>query len=482
MNFLKISLNLISLAFKNLWRRKIRTVLTVIAVSIGTTAVVSLVALATGAKRIFISQLEKTGALTRITVIASNQVESVNIFGGGFSDVEGEKMTDETVKEVKALPHVLEVSPQFHVHTLKTISLKDSDKKYRLDVSAVEPNSAIEMPTTAGRKLNASRTGEIVISYKIAQAFSKDTSLKPQDLVGKTAVLTLEKGLFTQNMPFPEEKVNGYLQQREILYRRGQRKEADEIKNPLDEIINTVEAEIVGIGVPGPQERESYINLDWGQELLTRKHLGGAEYDRYGNLVKYETDVWDEIKERGYQTLIAKIDDVDHVEATAEEIKTRLGRGAITAKDFLDAFLRLFLIIQIVLGGIGAIALLVASIGIINTMLMAILERTKEIGLYKAVGATGGMVGWIFTFEAGLIGLLGGGAGIGAGIGIAQIVNKIATHQLAAQNFAVEEIISFPLWLIISSLIFPFFLGITSGLYPALRAARLNPIDALRAE
>lgn len=483
MNSLKIVINLVTLAFKNLWRRKARTVLTVVAVTIGTTAVISLVAITTGAQEVFMAQMEKTGVLTQITVIASNEVESVDIFGGGIGDVEGEKITDETVNEVRSVEHIIAVSPQVQVWSFRTIAFKDSDKRYRVEVTAVTPNQAIEMNTSFGQRLKLTDYTKIFLAHKTAEALIKDTNYELNDLIGKTVTFNLEKGHFTQNMDFPEDIVQDYFTQQEILHRQGRHEEAGKIPYPLDDIVNTVEAEIVGIGLPGPDEWRSYISLAWGKELMTRKNIGGPKMDEYGNPTgEYETHIWDEFEEKGYHTLVAKVNDVDNVEQAAEEIRTKYNRGAITAKDFLESFLRIFLVVQIALGGIGGIALLVASIGIINTMLMAILERTSEIGLLKAVGATGGMVGWIFTFEAGLIGLLGGGLGIGAGMGISEIVNYIASTQLTAQNFVVENIIGFPTWLIGGALVFSFVLGVISGLYPALRAAKLNPIDALRAE
>jgi len=483
MSFFKVFTNLIGIAFKNLWRRKARTILTVIAVTIGTTAVISLVSIATGAQNVFMSQIERTGALTQVTVISSNEIESVDIFGGGIGDTEGEKMTDETVKEIAAFDHVIAVSPQVGIWSLRTIQLKDTEKRYGLDIKAVEPNQAVEFNAVAGRGLTSSDTdGKIFLSNKLAEALNGDDN-NFDKFIGKTVTLTLEKGHFTENMEIPKDIIDEYFDKQEELHRQGKGKEASEVPHPLDDIVNTVEAEIVGIGHSCPGDNQSYITIAWGKELMTRKNPGGPKHDDQGNPTgEYETNIWNELEERGYQTIVAKIDDADNVEAVAEKIKSDLERGAITAKDFLDSFLRVFLIIQIALGGIGGIALLVASIGIINTMLMSILERTKEIGLLKAVGATGGMVAWIFTFEAGLIGFLGGLAGVGVGSGIAEVVNRIASSQLADQNFDIEKIISFPLWLILGTLAFSFVLGVTAGLYPAIRASRLNPIDALRAE
>lgn len=482
MKSIKIFFNLLGIALKNLWRRKVRTTLTVIAVSIGTIAVISLVSIATGAKNVFLSQFRKTGALSQVTVIASSEVESLNLFGGGGDEGEGEKMTDETVEEILSVDHVVAVSPQLHLWPLRSISLEKTDKRYSLDITAVRPNAAIEVALAAGRFVEKEEKNAVVLSYKLAEAFN-GSSNNLGSLVGQQVTLRLEKGHFTTSMDLPEEQLHEYFSKREKLYHQDRDEEAESLANPLEEIVNTVDAEIVGITTPGPQEHNNYISLDWGKEFLTRKNVHDLERDEEGQPTgKLEYDIWNDFTDRGYDTLVAKIDNVDNVEPVAQVIEDHYNRGTITAKDFLDAFLRVFLVVQIALGGIGGIALFVAAIGIINTMLMAVLERTHEIGLLKAVGATGGMVGWIFTLEAGLIGLLGGFCGVGGGIGIAQIVNRIASNQLAAQNFTVENIITFPLWLVGGGLAFSFVLGTLAGLIPSLRAARLDPIDALRAE
>jgi len=149
-----------------------------------------------------------------------------------------------------------------------------------------------------------------------------------------------------------------------------------------------------------------------------------------------------------------------------------------------------FLVIQGVFGGIGAIALIVAAFGIANTMTMAIYERTREIGLMKAVGATNRDVMSIFLAEAGSIGLLGGIGGVLLGVGLGALIDVIAGTYLAAQ--AVQSgasaadlnisLIHTPLWLPIFAVVFSALVGVASGLYPAMRAAALSPIAALKYE
>jgi putative ABC transport system permease protein len=166
---------------------------------------------------------------------------------------------------------------------------------------------------------------------------------------------------------------------------------------------------------------------------------------------------------------------------------TQLGYQAYTPQSFVQGINSFFLILQVIFGGVGAIALLVAAIGIANTMAMAILERTKEIGLMKAVGATNRDVLSIFLGEAAGIGFIGGLGGIILGWAAGQIINVLALAYLAGQ--AAQQggpppttAVFTPLWLPIFTLIFATLIGLLSGLYPALRAATMIPVNALKYE
>jgi len=149
-----------------------------------------------------------------------------------------------------------------------------------------------------------------------------------------------------------------------------------------------------------------------------------------------------------------------------------------TAEQLLTSFTNIFNIVQGVLVGIAAISLVVGGIGIMNTMYTSVLERTKEIGTMKAVGATNLDILQIFLFESGLLGLVGGAIGVGLGIGLGKGVQYIAGAALGTN--LVQASITLPL--IFGALTFSFLVGSLSGVLPALQAARLKPADALRYE
>ena len=149
-----------------------------------------------------------------------------------------------------------------------------------------------------------------------------------------------------------------------------------------------------------------------------------------------------------------------------------------TSTQLLESFSNIFAVVQAVLVGIAAISLLVGGIGIMNTMYTSVLERTKEIGTMKAIGAKNSDILTLFLFESGLLGLIGGAIGIAIGIGLGKTAELIATNALGTDLLQA----AFPWYLIVGALTFSFVIGSSSGLLPAMQAAKLKPVDALRYE
>lgn len=149
-----------------------------------------------------------------------------------------------------------------------------------------------------------------------------------------------------------------------------------------------------------------------------------------------------------------------------------------TSDQLLDTFQGIFAVVQAVLVGIAAISLFVGGIGITNTMYTSVLERTKEIGTMKAVGARNRDIRYLFLIESGLLGLVGGAIGVLIGVGMGLGTEYIATMALGTPLLQA----SFPWYLIVGALIFSFGIGALSGIFPAMQAAKLKPATALRYE
>jgi putative ABC transport system permease protein len=188
----------------------------------------------------------------------------------------------------------------------------------------------------------------------------------------------------------------------------------------------------------------------------------------------------------GYSMVIVKVDSVDNVLSVNDQI-TAMGYQTFTPQSIVQGINNFYLVLQVIFGGVGAIALLVAAIGIANTMAMAILERTREIGLMKAVGATNRDVLSIFLGEAAGIGFLGGLGGVLIGWLAGQGINVVAIVYLANQaaqqgGLPPSVAVYTPAWLPAFALVFSTLIGLISGLYPALRAATMVPVLALKYE
>jgi putative ABC transport system permease protein len=170
--------------------------------------------------------------------------------------------------------------------------------------------------------------------------------------------------------------------------------------------------------------------------------------------------------------------DVPQVEAAIKD----LGFSTFSLLDATKGLRLVFTIFDLFLGLFGSLALTVASLGIINTLVMAILERRREIGILKALGATDRDVRSLFFAEAGAMGLFGGFFGVALGWLIGQALNWGTTIYLHRQNLPGVKITFVPWWMVLSAIAFAVVVSLIAGLYPASRAARLNPVDALRYE
>ncbi len=183
-----------------------------------------------------------------------------------------------------------------------------------------------------------------------------------------------------------------------------------------------------------------------------------------------------------YDSLKVKLRTQNNVKAAQEELE-KLGFKVSAISDLIDRINQVFLIIEILLGAIGAIGLFIASLGIINTMTISLLERTHEIGIMKCVGASNRDIKRIFNFEAIFISCIGGILGIMVGLLIGGIFNAILSYLMSRGGVPGEMAISVSPWpFILAVLIFSLIIGWVAGWYPARRAAKLSPFEALRSE
>ena len=444
-------IDLVSLVFYNLGRRKGRVALTAIGVVIGSAAVVLLVALAAGLQRNANSQFSGMTDLTLITVQPNYDQGGgggVKVVGGTGSQPAGptqiKQLNNEAIRAIEKLSGVMSVIPRD--------SMRYAPGRVKFGKLETYPY------TFALGTDNLS-----VMGYELTDAGGTLQLEKGTALIGETAMKSFmdPKARPGQAPPDQPDLLNQSVKY--IMTRYTQDGLAVE---------KTITLRIVGV--------LKARNAETDYALVTRMDELTAwnEWGNNGRRINRNKE--------GYETLQVKAVDSKDTVRLADEISA-LGFQAFTPQTFVQGINNFYTIIQVVFGGIGAIALLVAAIGIANTMTMSILERTREIGLMKAVGATNRNILSIFLGEAAGIGLIGGIGGILLAWAAAQVVNVLASSFLAGQaaqmgSVEVGQAAYIAPWLPLFALGFSTLVGLLSGLYPALRAATMIPVLALKYE
>ena len=204
---------------------------------------------------------------------------------------------------------------------------------------------------------------------------------------------------------------------------------------------------------------------------------------------KWFIDVFDEVALMEYKAEVkvgvdlskakVKVDDQDKLDEVVSAIRS-MGYNASTNAEYMESAKKQMGMIQAVLGGIGAVSLLVAAIGIANTMMMSIYERTKEIGIIKVLGCSLKNIREMFLIEAASIGLIGGVAGMVLSYILSAIINFLTGHGAA---MGIEGNLSYiPIWLVLVAIAFATLIGTLAGFFPALRAMKLSPLAAIKTE
>jgi putative ABC transport system permease protein len=226
-----------------------------------------------------------------------------------------------------------------------------------------------------------------------------------------------------------------------------------------------------------------------GQEFEVTGILEKAGNPQLNNVVLLNEEVFEEVLEieDELDMMIVQIDNPDNMENILEDVEKSLrkSRGVVRGKeDFsiqtpqeaIAALTDILGVIQAVIVGIAGISLIVGGIGIMNTMYTSVIERTREIGIMKSIGAKNSDVLIIFLIESGILGLVGGGIGVALGVGFSKLVEVGARIALGPSILQA----SFSLFLIVGSLGFAFVIGMISGILPAKQASELQPVEALR--
>lgn len=459
-------------SFKNLFRRKARTFLTVSAITIGSLAVILLVSISTTIKKSLDEMFKEMDAFTLITVMSEIDADAGGslIKASNDSPSEGKKLDDTVVAKLKNLPDVVDATPIGGQIWMNKARLEGQEKKTWPNVLAYDPATKVfAMPVLAGRQLRSDDMDKIVVGSRFVKMYGYAD--EPEKILGKKIIFTMGGGGgevpdWGGLLPVkPPQNANKE-------WWEEQSKKSIEIK-----------AEIVGVAKSaGFDDSQNYINIAWAKRLMTFQRWEYPECKENEPCTQEVSLVkTDNFTRNGYGSIILKVNDMKNLAGAAKSVEN-LGYGISTAEDMVKEINDAIFGISIVLGAIAGIALFVAGIGIINTMVMATLERTREIGVLRSCGATKKMIRRIFTFEAAMLGFWGGVFGLVISYGIGKIANYAAERYISDVDLPISQITSFPWWLVIGVLTFTTLIGLFSGLGPAIKAARLNPVEALRYE
>jgi putative ABC transport system permease protein len=451
--------DLTDLALRNLREAIFRNALTTLGVAVGVASLVAMLSLGVGLQELASKRLSQSGLFDTVIVTPKNNFRGM---GRPPREAESDKpprpIDEEARHQLEKLPNVIEVYPQVRFFT----EVRFNSKPFATVVAGL-PDSSRNSGSFDGMQGNffSSPTADEAI---LQIEFAKDLSDNPPSLIGKELILRYAE---RQALPAtstaatspdvssaPPEPAGGFSVVPKELHLK---------------IIGIVETEpAAGYG--------GYGNARLLMPLETASTLRAAQVNDLRDIVRGAAS--DKIT---YPSLSVRAKSPSQVESLETTIKS-MGFAAFSLLDASKSLRTFFSVFDLLLGIFGSLALAVATLGIVNTLVMAILERRREIGVLKALGAADLDVQQLFFVEAGVMGLFGGILGVLFGWLLGRALTFGTNVYLKRQNLNSIELSSVPLWLVFSAIAFAILVSLVAGLYPASRAAKLNPVDALRYE
>jgi ABC-type lipoprotein release transport system permease subunit len=490
-------LDILQLALRNLRQAKLRAILTTMGVIVGVAVIVTMVSFGLGLQRNMLSRFKALDLFNEVQVFGRSLSSLVSTRGNNNSernedgrrdrrsrlkpDVEPKRILDDAaIAEISRIPGVAYVEPSLTVFAYVRCN---NHSQVESVAGASVPNASSRFEKfLAGHMITSPNADEAVIKETFARDFGFE---KPEDAVGKTIeFLTAPKEPATppsgQTQKSGEEDMPNFFGL--PLEEDSSTEAAGALVVKTFRIVGVLNAEVKdGAGQGGLRglfpDARVYIPLP-AAHAWALEHRGPM--NEVALALARESGSLGGSEAEGYDSAVVRVNDP----LALTEVRKRLqdlGFGSFSIVDQLEQFRTVFLIIDSVLGLLGGISLLVASFGIANTMIMSILERTREIGIMKAIGAEDREIKLIFFVEAAVLGLAGGILGTICAWVIDGIANRLAYRfVLKPQGASFIDFFSLPPWLIGGAILFALVVSILAALYPAARAARIDPVRALR--
>ncbi|HEX8458275.1 MAG TPA: FtsX-like permease family protein [Pyrinomonadaceae bacterium] len=522
--------DILRLALRNLREARLRAALTTLGVIVGVSMIVTMMSFGLGLQRNAVQRFRDLDLFNEITVSGRSLVGLVSSAmgdredgregrgrrGGGRSDatdpgrLRSERMlTEAALAEIAALPGVASVEPNID---LTTYVRANKRALLRQVGGALVPNGATRFKSyLAGRMISSPQADEAVVDESFLRSFGFE---KAEDAVGQTLELLAPGGAQeseagarkdkdanagagvenkTSAGGAPDEGARGEDEGGLTFFGLPLGEESggggggDDAEGALAvrtfRIVGVLKTEVEG----GPQGGRQFRGMMPVSSIYIPLPAARAWADRYRNSISEvafrlarESGMLKDGEAEGYAMAIVRVTDPDVLPDVQKRLN-ELGFNSFSIVDQLKELRTVFLILNSALGLLGGISLLVASFGIANTMIMSILERTREIGIMKAIGAEDREIKLIFFVEAGLIGLMGGVMGALAAWAIDAIANRLAYRfVLQPRGVSYVDFFALPPYLWLGAIIFAVAVAILAALYPAARAARIDPVKALR--
>jgi putative ABC transport system permease protein len=444
------------LAVRNLREAILRNSLTTLGVAVGVASFVAMLSVGIGLQTLASNRLTKSGLFDAVFVMRRGMGP-----GGpprpNSARTENTKPLDQDARQSFAkLTNVVDVYPQIRFLT----DVRYEGHSYSTNVLGVPESSRASFDGITGKYFSAPTADEAILQAD----FAKELSPQPASLIGKDLTLRYAERRTASAAEIAKEKdIDAQLDQ---MMTGGISIVSREKKLG---IVGVIESD-PSAGIGGFGGGRVFLPLQVAEQLHAAQANDVQDFVRGGGTGKPT-----------YAALTVRVKspkDVTKVEAAIKQ----MGYAAFSLLDATHSLRQVFIVFDSLLALFSSLAVTVASLGIINTLVMAILERRREIGVLKALGATDGDVRSLFFAEAGAMGLFGGICGVGLGWLIGQGLTLGTTIYLRTQALPPIKVSYVPWWLALIAVGFAVLVSLAAGLYPAGRAARLNPVEALRYE